>query len=182
MALARAARLALPRLLAELASAAATRWAAAQLASLHGRACAPARHPPPSIVDVRSSPLVARLEHLLDDVLGGEGDRSLDHLVDELSARLGLPGGELRVRRKFVDVYRTDARVGAVGVQLSELRLRGADSVFGVDLFRPTPSDPRLLTHSSSVGGYAPLRAAAHVRLLLGGSWRDLALEPQPQP
>ena len=43
--------------------------------------------------------------------------------------------------------------MGAVGVQLSELRVRGADSVFGLDLLRPTPSDPRLLTHSSSVGG-----------------------------
>ena len=69
-----------------------------------------------------------------------------------------------------------------MGVQLSDMRLRGTDSVFGLDLFRPTPSDPRLLTHSSSVGGYAPLRAAAHVRLLLGGSWRDLELEPQPSP
>jgi len=28
--------------------------------------------------------------------------------------------------------------VGAVGVQLSELRLRGLDTVFGIDLFRPT--------------------------------------------
>jgi len=37
VALARPARLALPRLLAELASAAATRWAAAQLAALHGQ-------------------------------------------------------------------------------------------------------------------------------------------------
>ena len=40
-----------------------------------------------------------------------------------------------------------------MGVQLADMRLRGADSVFGLDLFRPTPSDPRLLTHSSSVGG-----------------------------
>ena len=59
MALPRPARLELPRLLSELVSGAATRWAEARLAALHARACAPARHPPPSLVDVRSSPLIA---------------------------------------------------------------------------------------------------------------------------
>ena len=62
-------------------------------------------------------------------------------------------------------------------MQLSGLRLRGLDAVFGMALFEPTPSDPRLLTHSSGTGGYAPMRAAVHLRLLLGGSWHDLDLE-----
>jgi hypothetical protein len=177
VALPRPARLVLPRIVSDLASQAVTRWAAAQLASLHGRECAPARHPPPTIVDVRSSPLIAHIEHVLDDVLGGSGDLSLNHLVDKLSALLGMPNGELHLNRKFFDVYLTDARVGQVGVQLSDLRLRGLDAGFGMALFEPTPSDPRLLTHSSGVGGYVPLRAEVHLRLLLGSSWHDLDLK-----
>jgi len=159
----------------ELASQRVTNWAGARLASLRERECAPASHPPPTIVDLRSSPMIAHLDHIVDDILGGSGALSLDALVDRLGRLLGQPKGELRVPAKFVDVLFTDARVGRVGVQLSDLRLRGLDAAFGLALCEPVA--PRLLTHSAGVGGYAPLRAAVHLRLLLGGSWHNLELE-----
>ena len=168
VALPRPTTLALPPLLSELLSVFISNKVDAILGAAESAGACPTPPPyVPEIVDVRHDKGVQKLEWFFDEFLGNASyNTSYDAMIDKLSKLLGLPPGQLGLPFKFLDVWMTDPKVGQIGIQLSDLKLTGLDSVYAVELMEPAGAS--LLTHSLSLGGYAPIIAQMHMRLYLG--------------
>ena len=89
---------------------------------------------------------------------------------DRLCSALQLPPGELRLAATFVAATLHDAKLGAIGVALSDLRLSGLDGFGNISLFEAQPADGTLLHHSVELGARAALSLRAGLNLTLDGA------------
>ena len=144
--------------LAATASRAAARW----LRTQHNTSCtaAAAPPPPPAPVDLRASRLVRTINHL-------SRNAPLDQMVDRLCSALQLPPGELQLPATLMARTLHDAKLGAIGIALSDLRLSGLDGFGNVSLLEPQDDDGALLHHSVGLGAGAALSLRLALNLTL---------------
>ena len=90
--------------------------------------------------------------------------------VDRLCSALRLPPGELQLPVTLVAATLHDAKLGAIGIALSDLRLSGLDGFGNISLFEVQPTDGTLLHHRVDLGARAALSLRAGLNLTLDGA------------
>ena len=131
----------------------------------HGGGCTPPTHPSAEIVDVRKSAALASARAWL----ARRGAAGVDDAARWLSKRRGWAPGELRLPGPVFGVSLADATFGRLALEVSELRVLGADRVWSLDALNAS-GGPRALEHAIGVGGGGvPLSLAAAVRMRAGG-------------